>query len=180
LWRERDRARVYVAAAVLAAVMGAYGCGYRVAGRANTLPATVKTIAVPAFENRTSTYRIEQRLTSAVVHELLVDTRYGVVSNPADGDAVLHGTVLGISGGAVVFDQATGRATTILVTVTMQAELEERASGKVLYRNNNFVFREPYEISTDVPSFFDESGPAVDRLSRDFARRLVAEMRESY
>ena len=67
------------------------GCGYRVAGRANTLPATVKTIAVPAFENRTSTYRIEQRLTSAVVHELLVDTRYRVVSNPADGDAVLQG-----------------------------------------------------------------------------------------
>jgi len=50
----------------------------------------------------------------------------------------------------------------------------------VLYRNDNFVFREPYEISTDVPSFFEESGPAMDRVARDFARRLVAEMRESF
>ena len=79
----------------LLALATAAGCGYRVAGRANTLPPTVKTIAVPAFENRTSTYRIEQRLTGAVVHELLVDTRYRVVSNPADGDAVLRGMVTG-------------------------------------------------------------------------------------
>jgi len=155
------------------------GCGYRVAGHANTLPATVKIIAVPAFENRTSTYRIEQRLTEAVVRELLVDTRYRVVSKPEDGDAVLHGVVVGIGSGAVVFDQTTGRATTILVTVTMQARLEDRR-GNVLYRNDNFIFREPYEISTDVPSFFEESGPAMDRVSHDFSRRLVAEMRESF
>jgi outer membrane lipopolysaccharide assembly protein LptE/RlpB len=173
----RALARALALAAGLAAVSG---CGYRVAGRANTLPPTVKTIAVPAFENRTSTYRIGQRLTSAVVHELLVDTGYHVVSSPADGDAVLRGTVMSIGGGVVVFDQSTGRATTVLVTVTMQARLEERLTGKVLYRNDNFIFREPYEISTDVPSFFEESGPAMDRVSRDFARRLVAEMRESY
>jgi len=166
--------------AVLAAVAAVAGCGYRVAGRANTLPATVKTIAVPAFENRTSTYRLEQRLTSAVVRELLVSTRYRVVSNPADADAVLRGVVASIGGGAVVFDQTTGRPTTILVGVTMQARLEDRMTGNVLYRNDNFVFREPYEISTDVPSFFEESGPAMDRVARDFARRLVAEMRESF
>ena len=138
------------------------------------------TIAVPAFENQTSTYRIEQRLTGAVVHEFLVDTRYRVVSNAADGDAVLLGTVTGINGVAVVFDQSTGRATTILVTVIMQARLEDRRTGNILYRNDNFVFREPYEISTDVPSFFDESSPAMDRVSRDFARRLVAEIQENY
>jgi hypothetical protein len=164
---------------LVCAALGA-GCGYRVAGRANTLPPTIQTIAVPAFENRTSTYRIEQRLTSAVVHELLVDTRYHVVSNPADGDAVLYGAVTGIGGGAVVFDPNTGRATTIQVTVTLQARLEDRRTGNLLYRNDNFVFREPYEISTDVPSFFEESGPAMDRVSQDFARRLVAEIRENY
>jgi hypothetical protein len=156
------------------------GCGYRVAGHVNTLPPDIQTIAVPAFQNRTSSYRIEQRLTAAVIHELLVDTRYKVVSSPADGDAVLYGAVKGAGGGAVVFDPSTGRATTVLVTVTMEARLEDRKTGKVLYRNDNFVFREPYEISTDIPSFFEESGPAMDRVSRDFARRLVAEMRESY
>jgi hypothetical protein len=92
----------------------------------------------------------------------------------------LYGVVTGIGGGAVIFDQTTGRATTILVTVTMRARLVDRRTGKELYRNDNFVMREPYEISEDIPSFFEESGPAMDRVSRDFARRLVAEMRESY
>ena len=156
------------------------GCGYRVARRANALPPTVRTIAVTAFENRTSTFRIEQRLTSAVVHELLVSTPYRVVSNPADADVVLRGAVVSIAGGVVVFDQATGRATTILVGMTLQGRLEDRTTGNILYRNDNFVFREPYEISTDVPSFFEESGPAMDRVARDFARRLVAEMLESF
>ena len=177
--RERETG-ASVLALTMAAVAVIAGCGYRIAGHVNTLPPDVKTIAVPAFQNRTSTYRIEQRLTSAVIHELLVDTRYKVVSSPEDGDAVLYGAVKTVGGGAVVFDPTTGRATTILVTVTMEARLEDRKSGKVLYRNDNFVFREPYEISTDIPSFFEESGPAMDRVSRDFARRLVAEMRESY
>jgi hypothetical protein len=166
--------------AVLAIVCTVAGCGYRVSGRANALPPGIGTIAVPAFENRTSTYRLEQRLTGAVIHELLASTRYRVVSTPEDSEAVLRGTVTNITGGAVVFDQATGRATTVLVTVIMQARLEDRATGRVLYRNDRFVFREPYEISTDIPSFFEESGPAMDRVSRDFARRLVAEMQESF
>jgi hypothetical protein len=167
-------------AAMLAVVAPLAGCGYRVAGRANTLPPTIQTIAVPAFENRTSTYRIEQRLTEAVVHELVADTRYHVVSKPEEGDAVLHGVIVAIGGGAVVYDPTSGRATTILVTVTMQARLEDRRTGNILYRDDNFIFREPYEIAIDVPSFFEESGPAMDRVAQDFAKRLVAEMRESF
>ncbi len=147
------------------------GCGYRVAGRANTLRPTIQTIAVPAFENRTSTYRIEQRLTEAVVHELVADTRYHVVSRPEDGDAVLRGVILAIGGGAVVYDATSGRATTILVTVTMQARLSRIAAPGNVLRIATIIsfFREPYEIAIDVPSFFEESGPAMDRVARDFA-----------
>jgi hypothetical protein len=156
------------------------GCGYRVAGRTNALPATVHTIAVVALENQTSTYRIEQRLTDAVVHELLARTRYRVVSDPAAADAVLRGEVTGAGGGSVVYNPETGRPTTILLGVTARVRLQDRATGNVLYRNDNFVFREPYEISGDVTSFFPESGPALDRLARDFAARLVAEMTANF
>ena len=156
------------------------GCGYHVAGRASRLPASVKTIAVPALENRTLRYRIEQRLTGAVVHELLARTSYRVVANPAAADAVLRGEITGLESSAVVFDTATGRATTFLVTLRAQVRLEERESKKILYRNDNFLFREPYEISTDVASFFEEQNPALDRLARDFASRLVAALLENF
>ena len=80
----------------------------------------------------------------------------------------LHGEVDTIANSAEVFDPVTGRATTILVTVTMKVRLEDRATGNVLYHNDNFVFREPYEISADVKSFFEEESPALDRLSQGF------------
>jgi hypothetical protein len=40
--------------------------------------------------------------------------------------------------------------------------------------------RNEYEISTDVKSFFEEQDPALDRLARDFAQRLVAAITENF
>jgi hypothetical protein len=50
--------------------------------------------------------------------------------------------------------------------------------GKVLYENKNYVFRQQYQSTTDLASYLDESPSAVERLSRDFARALVADVLE--
>jgi len=156
------------------------GCGYHVAGHNNSLPKTIHVIAVTALENKTTSYRIEQKLTSATVHEFLARTPYKIVSNPADGDAVLRGKVVSVEAVPLLFDTQSGRATTMLVTVKCEASLTETATDKVLYHSENFVFRNEYEISTDVPSFFEEQDPALDRLAQDFARKLVAAVIENY
>jgi outer membrane lipopolysaccharide assembly protein LptE/RlpB len=165
------------------------GCGYHVAGRSNSLPKSIHVIAVPALENKTTSYRIEQRLTTATIHEFLAKTSYRVVSDPANGDAVLRGKVLSLEAAPLLFDTATGRATTMLVTVKCEITFEERETGKVLYHTNNFLFRNQYEISTNVnnptdptsiKNFFEEQDPALDRLARDFAARLVAAVTENY
>jgi len=155
------------------------GCGYGVAGRATRIPPDVKTIAVVPFENKTSTYRIEQRMSQAVVQEFISRTRYRIVADPKDADAVLRGQIVNLDSIAVVYDTTTGRATTMLVTVTMKVELDDRNS-KPLYSSDNFVFRQPYEISTDITSFFDEESPALDRMSHDFAARLVSDVLENF
>jgi len=163
----------------LTAVMLA-GCGYHVAGHNNSLPQSIRVIAVTALENKTTSYRIEQKLTSATVHEFLARTPYKIVSNTADGDAVLRGRVVSVEAVPLLFDTQTGRATTMLVTVKCEVSLTESATDKVLYHSENFVFRNEYEISTDVPSFFEEQDPALDRLAQDFARKLVAAVIENY
>ena len=68
----------------------------------------------------------------------------------------------------------------MLVTVTLRVRLVDRESGKIVYQNRNFVFRNQYEISTDIPSFFQEEGPALDRMARDFARSLVSAVLEKF
>ena len=68
----------------------------------------------------------------------------------------------------------------MLVTVKCELSLTETATGKILYHSDNFLFRNEYEISTDVKSFFEEQDPALDRLAQDFASRLVAAVVENY
>ena len=157
-----------------------FSCGYRVAGRANALPAEIHTIAVPALVNKTQRYRIEQRMTEALVHEFLARAKYRIVADPAGADAVVHGEITGLDSSAVVFDPATGRATTMLVQVHMRVWMDDSATRKTLYRNDNYLFRQEYQISTDVPSFFDEQDPALDRMARDFASHVVADILENF
>ena len=178
--------RQRIAVALMGAALCSAGCGYHVAGRSNSLPKTIHVIAVSALENKTTSYRIEQRLTTATVHEFLAKTSYRVVPDPANGDAVLRGKVLSLEAVPLLFDTATGRATTMLVTVKCEITFEERETGKILYHTDNFIFRNQYEISTDamnptsVKNFFEEQDPALDRMAQDFAARLVAAVTENF
>ena len=166
--------------------IGLAGCGYHTAGHFSTMPKNVHVIAVPAMENKTSTYRVEQKLTAATIHELLVKTNYRVVSDANGGDAVLSGKVLKMEVVPLLFQTtstattSTAQATAMLVTMTCEVTLTDRATEKVLYHNESFVFRNEYELSTDVRNFFQEGDPALDRMAQDFAARLVAAVTENF
>jgi outer membrane lipopolysaccharide assembly protein LptE/RlpB len=156
------------------------GCGYHTAGHVVQLPENVKTIAVPAFKNETLTYRIEQMLTASVVREFTTRTHYRVVNGPGDdADATLRGTVLSTAASPLTYDTATGRAASVMVVVSMKVVLTDR-TGKVLYQNPAYLFREQYEVSQDLTSFFEEDSPAFRRLSQDFARTLVSNILEGF
>ncbi len=155
-------------------------CGYHTAGHAGQLPESVKTIAVPAFKNETLNYRIEQMLTASVVREFTTRTRYRIVNDPGDdADATLRGTVLSTVASPLTYDTATGRAASVLVVVSVKVTFVDR-NGKMLYQNPAYLFREQYEVSQDLATFFEEDSPAFRRLSQDFARTLVSNILEGF
>ena len=166
--------------ALLIAAAFAAGCGYHVAGRASQLPSDWKTIAVPAFRNDTRRYRIEQRFTQAVIREFLTRSRYRIIQDEAAADGLLHGEVLTIETTPVLFDSTTGQVTTMLVTVHARVLLVDNHTHKPVYQNDDMVFRDQYQISSDVQSFFEEQDPALERMSRDFAARLVSNVLEKF
>lgn len=156
------------------------GCGYQTAGKAVHIPPDVRTISIPMFANQTKNYRIEQIITNDVVHEFSSRTRYHIVSSPGDDvDATLQGTVLTSEVAPSTYDSQTGRATTALVTVTASVKLMDR-HHKVLFQNDNYTFRDQYELSADPASFFEEDSMAVRRLASDFARTLVSNVLEAF
>ncbi len=156
------------------------GCGYHTAGHTVTIPDSVRTIAVPAFSSQTQTFKIEQILTKAVVRELVTRTRYHIINQENDdADATLHGTVLSTYASPLTYDSKTGRAASALVVVTMKVSLTDK-HGNVLYQNPSYLFREQYEVSSDLATFFEEDSPAYQRLSRDFAQTLVSNILEGF
>jgi outer membrane lipopolysaccharide assembly protein LptE/RlpB len=167
-------------ALALAISLATAGCGYHTAGHAVTLPQNVRTIAIPGFVSQSPTFRVEQVMTDAVVREFNTRTQFHVIHEAkADADAVLKGTVLSATAAPLAYDSKTGRAASVLVTVSMQVTLTDR-DGKVLFQNPSYLFHEQYELSQELPSFFEEDSSAMDRLSRDFARTLVANILEGY
>ncbi len=166
--------------ALAVALLSSAGCGYHVAGRGARLPSSWKTIAVPALVNRTSRYRIEQRLTEAVIREFQTRATYRIVQDESSADAVLRGEITGIEGSPVLFDPTTGRVTTMVVTLRVRVTLMDRQTQKAVYQNDNLVFRDEYQISTDVNSFFEEQDPALERMAHDFAARVVSAILENF
>ncbi|MGA9529768.1 MAG: LptE family protein [Terriglobales bacterium] len=174
------RGRGWAALLLLALAATTSGCGYHTLEHSKALPPNIRTIAIPGFASQSRSFRIEQTLTDAVVREFNTRTQFRIVHNAGeDADAVLKGTVLSASTTPLAYDSVTGRAASALVTVSMTVTLTDR-QGKIIFQNPSYLFHDQYEISRDLNSFFDEESPAVDRMSRDFAHTLVANILEAY
>jgi outer membrane lipopolysaccharide assembly protein LptE/RlpB len=160
--------------------IGFTGCGYHTVGSAAHLPPGTKTLAIPVFATRTNAYRTETVMTTAVIREFATRTRLRVTpDDTGDPDTILHGTILTQNVTPLTYNSQTQQSSSFLITMVVSVTLTAR-DGRVLYKNDNYVFRQQYQSTTDLPTFLEESPAAVDRLSRDFARSLVADVLESF
>jgi len=161
-----------------AAMLAAVGCGYQTLGAATHLPPDARTLAVPLFATRTEAYHTEEVMTEAVIREFAERTRLRVTPNGNDdADLMLHGTILQETVAPLTYNTSTQQSSSFLITVVAAVRLTGR-DGHVFYENKNYVFRQQYQSTTDLPTFLDESPAAEARLSQDFARALVADVIE--
>ncbi len=140
------------------------------------LPKHVKTIAVPAFqfEAKGARYRVEGRFTDAVIREIIKRGRGIKVRGQREGaDAVVEGTIRDFNFSGVLLDRD-GRSRIYEVTITSAVTIRDLTENKILYDNQNFIFRDSFEFSEDPRSFFNEEDPAVERIARAFAESVVS------
>jgi hypothetical protein len=155
-------------------------CGYHVAGKADLIPKTIKTIAIPALGNGTTRQKLPVLITADITREFISRTKYAIVADPDHADAVLTGALTNFTPFPTIFDPVSGRATGVQVVVTLQLTLTDRTTGKVLFSRSGMEFRERYEISTNPQAYFDESGTAIRRVSQDIARSAVTAILENF
>jgi hypothetical protein len=166
--------RAACVAAVALCASGWRGCGGYEAVNKGGLPAQIKTVAVPPFQNQALRYRVESRFTEAVMREL-VRRGHGLrVQGEREGaDAVVDGAIRSFYFSGVLLDR-NGRARIFEVTIIGAVTVRDQTTNKVLYDNQNYVYKGEFEFTSDPRSFFNEEDPAVERMARKFAEDLVS------
>jgi len=160
-------------------------CGYALAGRGNTLPASIKVIGIPLFVNQSQTPDMDQVLTKAVREEFQSHGKYTINPDTTGADAVLTATITAVTYVVSNFN-ANHQATRYVVTVTANVEFHDvHDNNKVLWSNPALLFRDEYDVTSnavgaDASSFFRNDANALDRLSKSFARSVVTSILEAF
>lgn len=161
------RTRAAQALAVLALV-ALSGCGYTVGG---TLPAHIRTVAVPVFANRTTEPAVEGLLTRAVVEAFSTNGRLRVVS-VADADAILEGEITRYDVDSVAFDpQANVRQ--YRLTVTLNLKFRDVRQSRMLFEQAGVEERADFRVSGAVAETISREESALRAAAVDIARAVV-------
>jgi lipopolysaccharide assembly LptE-like protein len=164
----------------LTALLYFAGCGYALLGSGNFLDPKYKTLAVPAFVNRTTRVELEQRVTQAVADEFVSRGRLKLVSNPADADLVVRGSI-DTFGIFPVSTNAQARATQYQISITAHIELlDHKAEDKVLWKNDQYRFTDNYDVNVTGGDTFDQETRAIEGIAVRFAQSLVANLLDGF
>jgi hypothetical protein len=178
--------RRFAGPAILVALLALPGCGYSLAGKGNFLPEYIATIAIPTFANRSDRVAVEEVFTRKVVEEFTARGRYKIQAEEAGADAVLAGTVTSfittptVLEGGSTDDPEASQASTYTVIVRAQVQFKDMVKDNVIWSNNNFQFRDDYEVGENVDEFFDQEGLTLQRLAEEFAKSLVSSILEAF
>lgn len=161
------------------------GCGYALAGRGSFLPAYIRTVGIPALENRTTFFRAEEVLTEKIRTEFIGRGKYAVRPQADGADAVLSGEILGITVQPIALNEQQV-ASRHLFVISMRVQFTDARTSEVLWSNEALTFREEYDLSSRGPgavdgaSFLDQESSTFDRVANDLARTVVTAIVEAF
>lgn len=169
---------------VLLSGLSLSGCGYSLVGRATNIPEDIKQVYVSSFENRTTRSQVEQLLTRAIIDELVTRQRFEVLTTPGTGQAEIQGAVIGYGATPVGFDPD-GRANEYEISFIAQVIFQRiptdpEAAPEVLWRNDRYQFRQPYEVPPGAEDYFDQEDQAIEEVAQRFAETMVSDLLEGF
>lgn len=176
-WTRRDA--LWLGAGVLTS-----GCGYALAGRGNSLPASIVSIGVPPFVNQSTTPDIDRVLTDAVRAEFQTKGRYRILPEATGVDGLLVGRVVNVLLQPSAFT-AQNQVSRQLIIATASIEFSEVQASRVIWANPSFQVRDEFDVTTgqsanDPSALFAQDANALDRLARSFARSVVTSIFEAF
>lgn len=169
--------RVFTLVAAVASVTGCTGKatigGY---STGEDFDESIRSIAVPIFENRTFYRETEFKLTEALAKEIEARTPYKV-TKAGSADTALTGTVINVTQRMLSRDRGTGLPQEVQVTVVVSFEWKDLRTGKVIRQRSRF------EGTGEAISTYPAGEPIeVAKISaiQELAKQIVSVMRNDW
>ncbi len=134
---------------------------------------SIRTVAVPIFENPTFEYGIEFQLTEAIIKEIHRSTPWRVVDRER-AEAELAGSITSADLRVLGTDSQTGLIEQYAYDLGVTFEFKDRRDGRVMLARSNFRAAEAF-VPDRLAGERLESGQraTIDQMARD----IVAELR---
>jgi hypothetical protein len=138
----------------------------------------IRTIAVPYFINKTYEPAVDRIFTDALVNEF-VESREFTLTTEDKADVVMRGVLKSLEEKTISHNRK-DRALEYRVTVTLEFSVEERATGKVIWRDRNITHNEEYRVNTDIAVTEFNKDEAIKRLAAELAERIHDNLLEGF
>ncbi len=159
-----------IRACIVFSLMMLSGCGYHTARYANPLLENVSSIAVPYFKNETFEPELEAIFSYAFANEFTESRRLRVVSRQ-EADVVLCGTVKKLVDDTIAYSRD-DKALEYRAYVKLDIYLEDRLSGRVLWKRKNLILSEEFSVGSSIVLSETAKRSALITLAEDIAERV--------
>lgn len=153
---------------VAAAALLLAGCGYSLRG---SLPAHIRTVAVPIFVNKTQVPAVENVLTSAVVEAFTTSGRLRVV-RPEEADSILEGEIVGYRLESLAFDQR-ANVREYRLTVTLNLQFRDVKQNVTLWRQEGVHEVADFRVTGLVANTITSEESALRLAAVEIGRAIV-------
>jgi len=147
-------------------------CGYTFAPQGENIAPDIRNIYVEPFGNKTAQAELENYMRNAFIDQMLQYSRFKIVSDPAQADAVIGGSVLNYFTAAIAYRKnilaAQERA-----TVMLEISFRDVRTGKTIWSSRAITGTVDYTIEDDINLLPASRKNAFNKLTKDTAERAV-------
>jgi outer membrane lipopolysaccharide assembly protein LptE/RlpB len=158
---------------LLVIALGGGSCAYGTSTA--LLPAHLRTVAIPVFENATGEYSLAQEITDAVIARFVQDNHLRVVDERS-ANCVVHGRLTGYKNSVFGFSEQ-ARANEYRVTITVSAVFKDLVKNREIWNETALVKSANYYVQ-DVPgqaarTELDGRKEAIQKIADEILSRSV-------
>ncbi len=133
----------------------------------------IRTVAVPAFTNKSFVRGVEFRLSKAVVNYLEASTPYKVVDRES-ADTILEGEITSVSGSMISADRHTALPQEEMVVITVNFIWKDLRTGRILVQKKDFAQSAMYYPTLGEAEYVGEQS-GVEKLAMGIVQSLQAD-----